>query len=154
MRILGGVHRQRDAAARHGHSVPVCDRRRTVVSARIQGYSRRKGRSLGTALVDNTERDLSRREALVAHRHQGLPQRPARVHLYRDNAAVLADTYGDVPCSEAGLGYISGISTPKYDTVEELYTWFFEELDACEKQLGTGTDRISGDVTSMGGDVA
>ena len=25
---------------------------------------------------------------------------------------------------------------------------------ACEKQLGTGTDRISGDVTSMGGDVA
>jgi hypothetical protein len=53
--------------------------------------------------------------------------------------AVLADTYGDVPCSEAGLGYISGISTPKYDTVEELYSWFFDELDACEKQLGTGT---------------
>ena len=68
--------------------------------------------------------------------------------------AVLADTYGDVPCSEAGLGYISGISTPKYDTVEELYNWFFEELDACETQLGTGTDHISGDVTSMGGDVA
>ena len=68
--------------------------------------------------------------------------------------AVLADTYGDVPCLEAGLGYISGISTPKYDTVEELYSWFFEELDACEKQLGTGSDRISGDVTSMGGDVA
>ena len=68
--------------------------------------------------------------------------------------AVLADTYGDVPCSEAGLGYISGISAPKYDTVEELYSWFFDELDACEKQLGTGTDHISGDVTSMGGDVA
>lgn len=68
--------------------------------------------------------------------------------------AVLADTYGDVPCSEAGLGYISGISTPKYDTVEELYSWFFKELDDCEKQLGTGTDHISGDVTSMGGDVA
>ena len=68
--------------------------------------------------------------------------------------AVLADIYGDVPCSEAGLGYISGISTPKYDTVEELYNWFFNELDACEKQLGTGTDHISGDVTSLGGDVA
>lgn len=68
--------------------------------------------------------------------------------------AVLADTYGDVPCSEAGLGYISGISTPKYDTVEELYNWFFDELDACDKQLGTGTDHISGDVTSMGGDVS
>ncbi len=68
--------------------------------------------------------------------------------------AVLADIYGDVPASEAGLGYIAGISTPKYDTVEELYNWFFEELTACEALLGTGTDNISGDVTSMGGDVA
>lgn len=68
--------------------------------------------------------------------------------------AVLADTYGDVPCLEAGMGYLEGISTPKYDTVEELYNWFFTELDACEKQLGTGTDRITGDVTSCGGDVA
>ena len=66
--------------------------------------------------------------------------------------AVLADTYGDIPASEAGLGYISGISTPKYDTVEDLYGWFFTELDACEKQLGTGTDAISGDVTSLGGE--
>ena len=68
--------------------------------------------------------------------------------------SVLADTYGDIPASEAGLGYISGISTPKYDTVEEIYNWFFEELAACEQQLGTGTDHISGDVTSLGGDVA
>ena len=66
--------------------------------------------------------------------------------------AVLADTYGDIPASEAGLGYISGISTPKYDTVEDLYDWFFTELDACEKQLGTGIDAISGDVTSLGGE--
>jgi hypothetical protein len=29
--------------------------------------------------------------------------------------AVLADIYGDMPCTEAGLGNISGISTPKYD---------------------------------------
>ncbi len=68
--------------------------------------------------------------------------------------AVLSDTYGDVPCSEAGLGYISGISTPKYDTVEELYDWFFTELDACVEQLGSSTDHITGDVTSMKGDVA
>ena len=68
--------------------------------------------------------------------------------------SVLADTYGDIPAAEAGLGYISGISTPKYDTVEEIYNWFFEELSACEAQLGTGSDRISGDVTSLGGEVA
>ena len=68
--------------------------------------------------------------------------------------SVLADTYGDIPASEAGLGYISGISTPKDDTVEEIYNWFFEELSACEAQLGTESDRISGDVTSLGGEVA
>ena len=67
--------------------------------------------------------------------------------------SVLTDTYGDVPCSEAGLGYISGISTPKYDTQEEIYNWFFTELDACVAQLGSGSDRISGDVTTMGSDV-
>ena len=67
--------------------------------------------------------------------------------------AILSDIYGDVPCLEAGLGYIKGISNPKYDTVEELYNWFFDELAACEAQLGTGTDNISGDVTSMGGNV-
>ena len=68
--------------------------------------------------------------------------------------SVLTDIYGDIPASEAGLGYIEGISNPKYDTQEELYSWFFVELKACEQQLGTGTDHITGDVTSLGGDVA
>ena len=68
--------------------------------------------------------------------------------------SVLTDIYGDIPASEAGLGYIEGISNPKYDTQEELYSWFFDELKACEQQLGTGSDYISGDVTSLGGDVA
>lgn len=67
--------------------------------------------------------------------------------------SVLTDTYGDIPCSEAGLGYISNISNPKYDTQEEIYNFFFQELAACVAQLGTGTDRISGDATSLNGDV-
>lgn len=88
------------------------------------------------------------------HNSEEKPNLNAALRIHRVFlTAVLADTYGDVPCSEAGLGYISGISTPKYDTVEELYKWFFTELDACEQQLGTGNDRISGDVTSLGGDV-
>ena len=89
------------------------------------------------------------------HRSEDKPNLNAALRIHRVYlTAVLADIYGDVPASEAGLGYISGISTPKYDTVEELYNWFFEELTACEALLGTGTDNISGDVTSMGGDVA
>lgn len=68
--------------------------------------------------------------------------------------SVLTDIYGDVPCKEAGMGYIEGISNPRYDTQEEIYDYFFEELAACEEQMGTGSDKITGDVTSMEGDVA
>lgn len=89
------------------------------------------------------------------HQSEDKPNLNAALRIHRVYlTAVLADIYGDVPALEAGLGYIAGISTPKYDTVEELYNWFFEELTACEALLGTGTDNISGDVTSMGGDVA
>ena len=68
--------------------------------------------------------------------------------------AVLTDTYGDLPCTEAGMGYIKGIATPKYDSQETIYDFIFDELDKCVAQLGTGTDRIGGDVTSLSGDAA
>ena len=42
--------------------------------------------------------------------------------------SLLADYYGDVPLKEAGLGYLTGNSQPKYDTQEELYKFFFSEL--------------------------
>ena len=66
--------------------------------------------------------------------------------------SVLTDTYGDVPCSDAGMGFIKGVTTPKYDSQEDIYNWFFTELEECAKQLGTGQDVITGDVTSMSGD--
>lgn len=68
--------------------------------------------------------------------------------------SVLTDIYGDLPCKDAGLGYVAGINNPTYDTQEEMYNFFFEELKACAAQLGTGSDRIGGDVTSLKGDVA
>lgn len=68
--------------------------------------------------------------------------------------SVLTDIYGDLPCMEAGLGYVAGINNPSYDKQEEMYDFFFEELKACAAQLGTGSDRIGGDVTSLKGDVA
>lgn len=68
--------------------------------------------------------------------------------------SILTDIYGDLPTAEAGLGYISNIVTPTYDKQEDIYNFFFDELAACVAQLGTGSDRISGDVTSLKGDVA
>ena len=63
--------------------------------------------------------------------------------------AVLSDVYGDIPCTEAGKGYTENISLPKYDTQEEVYNFIFSELKQAVAQLGTGSDEISGDCTSL-----
>ena len=46
----------------------------------------------------------------------------AALRIFRVYAgALLTEYYGDVPFSEAGLGYITGKTDPKYDYQEELY---------------------------------
>lgn len=75
--------------------------------------------------------------------------RIARVYIM----SIITDTYGDAPCSEAGLGYLEHISNPKYDTQEEIYNWMFEELETCIQQLGTGSDKVTGDVTAFNGNL-
>lgn len=69
--------------------------------------------------------------------------------------SILTDMYGDVPCSEAGWsGLVEGATaTPKYDEQKDIYNYFFEELKACADQLDESKDAISGDVTSLGGNV-
>jgi len=86
---------------------------------------------------------------------ENLPNTNAALRIHRVFLmAVMTDIYGDLPCLDAGKGYTEGIANPKYDTQEEIYNFFFDELAACVAQLGTGTDRIGGDVTSLGGDPA
>lgn len=58
---------------------------------------------------------------------------------------LLTDFYGDVPFSEAGLGYIDGNTQPKYDTQEELYRGFFSELKAAAQLFDINADPISSD---------
>ena len=87
------------------------------------------------------------------HRTGDMPNTNAALRIHRAYMmAVLSDIYGDIPCTEAGMSFIDGNATPKYDTQEEVYDFIFSELKACAAQLGTGTDAISGDVTSLGGD--
>ena len=84
-----------------------------------------------------------------------LPNTNAALRIHRVYLMnMLTDIYGDIPCMDAGKGYTDGVATPKYDTQEAIYNFFFEELAACVAQLGTGTDRIGGDVTSLNGDAA
>ena len=71
-----------------------------------------------------------------------------RVYLF----SVLTDTYGDIPCLSINTNLEEGTATPSYDKQEDIYNFFFSELKACVEQLGTGTDIITGDVTSLSGD--
>lgn len=59
--------------------------------------------------------------------------------------SLLTDYYGDVPFSEAGLGYITGETKPKYDTQEELYKFFFTELKGASKLFDINANAITSD---------
>jgi hypothetical protein len=45
------------------------------------------------------------------------------------------DIYGDVPYTEAGVGYISGTFKPKYDKQSAIYPMMLEQLETSIKQL-------------------
>jgi len=45
------------------------------------------------------------------------------------------DIYGDVPYTEAGVGYISGTFKPKYDKQSTIYPMMLEQLETSIKQL-------------------
>lgn len=64
--------------------------------------------------------------------------------------SIITDIYGDVPYSEAGKGFISGISNPKYDTQESIYNDFFLELDSAASKFDATKDKITGDVIYNG----
>ena len=51
----------------------------------------------------------------------------------------LTDLYGDVPYSEAGQAFSTGILTPKYDAQSEIYADLLKELEEAASDLGTGT---------------
>ena len=59
--------------------------------------------------------------------------------------SLLVDYYGDVPFLEAGKGYLEGISQPKYDTQEDLYRFFFKELEEASKKFDINAKSIGSD---------
>src|SRR5574344_2242085 len=64
--------------------------------------------------------------------------------------SLITDIYGDVPYSEAGLGFIDSKFTPKYDTQEEIYNNFFTELTDAASKLDASKDRVAGDLIFKG----
>lgn len=66
---------------------------------------------------------------------------------------LLTDTYGDVPYSQAGKGFLEGVSKPAYDPQEAIYTDILKEIDAALAGLDAAKPRNTRDIL-FGGDVA
>ena len=65
----------------------------------------------------------------------------------------LTDNHGDIPYSEAGLGYLENFFTPVYDTQESIYADMLNELseaipalDASKKTYNSSDSYYSGDI--------
>jgi hypothetical protein len=63
---------------------------------------------------------------------------------------VLVDTYGDVPYSEAGLGYLTGVYLPKYDDNSTIYDDLLKELEEATAALDASKTVETGDLFYKG----
>ena len=58
----------------------------------------------------------------------------------------LVDTYGDVPYSEAGKGYLEGINYPKYDKMADIYADLYNELKTATADLSVSNEYVTSDL--------
>lgn len=65
----------------------------------------------------------------------------------------LTDTYGDIPYSEAGLGFESAIFKPKYDAQQDIYMDMLNELDQACSSFDATKPTFGGADLVYGGDV-
>ena len=66
----------------------------------------------------------------------------------------LTDMYGDIPYSQAGLGFIEGTTSPVYDKQQDIYMGMLNELQEAATALDAGAANTLGDADQMyGGDV-
>ncbi len=63
---------------------------------------------------------------------------------------ILTDSYGDVPYTEAGLGYLQGTVFPKYDPQQAIYTDILKELDEASAALDASKTKEASDVIYAG----
>ena len=62
----------------------------------------------------------------------------------------ITDLYGDVPYSQAGQGYYTGVITPVYDTQQSIYADLIKEVTEASAALDSNADIASGDVFYKG----
>ncbi|HKG04956.1 MAG TPA: SusD/RagB family nutrient-binding outer membrane lipoprotein [Pedobacter sp.] len=62
----------------------------------------------------------------------------------------LTDLYGDVPYSEAGQGFYTGILNPKYDKQQAIYMDLLKEVEEATAALNPAGDVVTGDAVYQG----
>jgi hypothetical protein len=62
----------------------------------------------------------------------------------------LVDTYGDVPYSEAGQGFLSNKFLPKYDDQKVIYTDLLKEYEEATDALDAAKDAVPGEIFYKG----
>jgi hypothetical protein len=62
----------------------------------------------------------------------------------------LTDLHGDIPYSEAGQGYTSGILKPKYDAQKDIYMDMLKELEEAVAQITSSTTMGVSDLMFQG----
>ena len=68
--------------------------------------------------------------------------------------SIITDLYGDVPYSQAGLGYLDVNFSPKYDAQKDIYADMLKELTEAGAALNAGAENPGAADFVYGGDVA
>lgn len=96
-------------------------------------------------VVDLVERTRGQEEYVNAH--------AAGRILKVENFLRLTDYYGDIPYSDAGMAYYSGVLKPAYDKQEDIYKDFFKELKEATAMFDESKASISSGDLYYGGDL-
>ena len=103
---------------------------------------------------ENAYENVIRNTVDIISRFQDDPERSNvynMARIIRAHAGILlTDTYGEVPFSEAGLGFISGNGTPVYDSQESIYNSVLSELEEATAALDEDGRIESGEILYAG----
>jgi hypothetical protein len=121
----------------------------------LEGGNRNTINEVNSNPAFNTLYTISVRELVdVINKLKANPERSNLYNMARIMKAycfqTLVDTYGDVPYSEAGKGFIEGTYLPKYDDQKIIYDDLVKEYTEATSALTVGKDVVSGDLFYQG----
>ncbi|RAJ92547.1 SusD-like starch-binding protein associating with outer membrane [Larkinella arboricola] len=129
----------------------------TPYGSSLAGANYNQNNVSNTPLVwQNFYRNVLKQIVDVVEKTKDDPNRTNLYHMARIWKAysfmILTDTYGDIPYTEAAKGYISEITSPKYDSQEFIYRDILKELDEASAGLDAAKAVESTDIL-YGGNV-